>query len=488
MLVQHHGVLFFGGAGGPIRQEGGGGAAGAGEGHHAFEDDLLHPGRVIAAVGVIHQLDVAEHVGDIAAVPGAQAAEQGLVHVEQVRVRMLVQRGAGLQVGDRGLAENGVQAQQVGQGPFGIAHAEQLFKGRRIFLAQVFFDQSPLLRLRHGVLIEGRGAEGREFAVHRADQEGHVLGFPAEALRQGIAQVMCVRERRLAHVPAFLAEIGRNRVIGFRQGGEGNGFQLFDRLDTQLFHDGFRQLLAAALRVRQRADDAAHVVALGVQAVGLRALQQGGHLGTAAGLAEHGHVVRVAAEAFDIVPDPLEGRDDVVAARVAGVFVFVAEIGKIKIAQDVQPVVDADHHGVPVQGHVVPVVGDLLDGGTGAVPAAVQPHEHGALFPVQRGRPDIQVQAVLAERPEAVRHIDFALRIVLLQQGAHIAVAGGVQHVLMPGRGLRGVETGGLRVRDAAEGQDALVLKAPDRALGGFHHGELVVVTKFAHADAPFLR
>ena len=66
----------------------------------------------------------------------------------------------------------------------------------------------------------------------------------------------------------------------------------------------------------------------------------------------------------------------------------------------------------------------MLNGGARRESAAVQPNEHGLFgVRVKMLRPDIEVLAVLIERPIAVRHHQLVAGLILLQHGAHVAVS-----------------------------------------------------------------
>ena len=130
--------------------------------------------------------------------------------------------------------------------------------------------------------------------------------------------------------------------------------------------------------------------------------------------------------------------------------------------------VDGNHHAVPQAGHVFALVSDLLNGGTGKVSAAVQPHQHGAVGVIQRGGPDVQVLAGFVHQPIAVWHQHFAVGLGHFQQRADIAVTGGVQHAV-PHSWLRRVEAPGLGVRDALKDIQPVKTVAAHRAAGGAH-------------------
>ena len=87
------------------------------------------------------------------------------------------------------------------------------------------------------------------------------------------------------------------------------------------------------------------------QALRRRHAEQRAHLSGAAGLAEDRDVLRIAAEALDVVAHPLEAGDDVLLSRVARVGEsFAAELREVDESEHVQPVRDADDdHVVPAR-------------------------------------------------------------------------------------------------------------------------------------------
>ena len=183
---------------------------------------------------------------------------------------------------------------------------------------------------------------------------------------------------------------------------------------------------------------------------------------------------------------PFQCSNEVIPAGVPGVFIFFPVRGEVQIPEQVQPVIDCHHHNVPVQGHGVPVIGDVFNGRPGGIPAAVHPEHDGTACPVQSGCPDIEVQAILALQPVAVRNIDFTLGFLLTEQRADIAVTRGVQDVLMLFSGLGRVKTACLCVGNPAEGQDPVVLKPADRAFRGLCNGKGAVIRKGMHGSSFF--
>ena len=124
------------------------------------------------------------------------------------------------------------------------------------------------------------------------------------------------------------------------------------------------------------------------QTLGARHAQQVADGHGARGLAEHGDAVGVAAEGADVVPHPGERGDLVAQAEVGGV-VAVAEVEEPVGAR---PPVDRHAHHT-VAGEAAAVVAPA---GGEAEGAARTPHHHRKAARSRVGRPDVQVEAVVA--------------------------------------------------------------------------------------------
>jgi hypothetical protein len=76
------------------------------------------------------------------------------------------------------------------------------------------------------------------------------------------------------------------------------------------------------------------------------------------GTFEHHDAARVAAEAGDVVADPLQGEHDVEHADVArvAVAVIVGQLRQVQVAKRPEPVIDRHHHGVAPAGQARAVV------------------------------------------------------------------------------------------------------------------------------------
>ena len=114
----------------------------------------------------------------------------------------------------------------------------------------------------------------------------------------------------------------------------------------QLFHLGFGDVQVAQAFQHQGlgviggveqgpAQHAGHDNHLVEQALGLGDLPQHGDFPAAAGLAEDGHVVRVAAKAGDVVPHPAQGLHQVGHAHVYGVPILLPKGGQVQVAKGV---------------------------------------------------------------------------------------------------------------------------------------------------------
>jgi len=146
------------------------------------------------------------------------------------------------------------------------------------------------------------------------------------------------------------------------------------------------------MKAKWLADDAKTSAALGddtlEKTLGPRHRQERRHAHSARGLAEDGDVSDITTESGDVVPHPLQRGDLVEQAEVGDPVVEEQE------AVDAQPVVDADQHdAVACKGRAV-----VAWNGAGAVGegAAVDPDHHGQSGRRRVGRPDVEVEALLA--------------------------------------------------------------------------------------------
>ena len=130
------------------------------------------------------------------------------------------------------------------------------------------------------------------------------------------------------------------------------------------------------------------------------------HGDAAGGLAEDRDVARVAAEALDVVVDPLQRGDLVQLADVGGRTPGIAAVpAEIEVPERSDAVVDRHHDDVAAFGQRAAVVRGLRSRSV-AEPAAVDPEQHRSPCTVQRRRVHVERQAVLAlgdRRPETGR-------------------------------------------------------------------------------------
>ena len=114
--------------------------------------------------------------------------------------------------------------------------------------------------------------------------------------------------------------------------------------------------------------------------------------------AEHGDALRVAAERADAVAHPLERGNLVEHAEISRARVLRAEqLGEVQVAEKTEAIVDRDHHDVAAGREVRAVVPRRV----ARAPyerAAVDPHYDGTRGIVAAGRPDVEVETVLAAR------------------------------------------------------------------------------------------
>ena len=420
-------------------------------------------------------MGVVEEEGDVRAVPGGVAVVQGHVQIEQVAVGGRL-RVLGLLPGEvlGGLPAHGVQGEQVGEVLLRVALPEE--PGDLFGVApELLRDHGHALLLGELVLMGHAGGKG-ELPEHAADDGGDGLGVVREAHLPGVAHVELVLQGAVAGVVALLGDLRGHGLICLRQLFILDGLQLLHliRREAQMLEHGLDEGAAVLVRggAQQAVEHAAHDDAFVEEAVRLGDLHQVEHLGPAAGLAEDGHVVRVAAEARDVLVDPLQSGHQICVARVGGVLVLLPVGGQVQVAQDVQPVVQGDHHHVAELGEGVAVIGHLLDGRARREAAPVEPDHDGFLGGgIDGGAPYVQILAVLVLGPVAVGHHHLALGGLPVQHGADVAVREGVLHAL-PGRGRRGgLEALGVRVLDAVEGIGAVPEEAPELSGLGLDDG-----------------
>ena len=473
----------------------------------------LGAGLVLDEVGQLHgqaaQLGVTEAVGGGGLRLGDEAAVgvvDALGHGHQALAGLVVDIGDVLdelvhvEVHLGQVDQIGAAAGEVGQSggagqPAGVT-AHDLDDGHHAGV----IDPGVLINLHAGGGdILGRGGEagaviGAEQVVvdslghaHDATLIAHLLHVLGD-LVAGVHGVVAAVVEEIAHV-VLLEDLQNTLIVGVVHIGVGD----LVAAGTQLGGGGVQQqlqlpgvLLAHVIElVVQNALDA---VGRAVDRGDVRAVQRGADhavragvddRGGASGLAEDGHVVRIPSEAGDVVPDPPQGRDDVVASRIAGVGVFLPEVRQIKIADDIEPVIDGDGHHVSVPAHVLPLIGDVLNGGAGFIAASVQPDQDGAPGIVAARRPQIQIQAVLIHRPVAVRHVKLAVGPGKRKLRADKAEAAGVEHIRPALRGLRRAKTLRSGIGDALENEDIIRYIAPHLSPRGLHHGGFVVTSKY---------
>ena len=450
------------------------GVAVAGEGHigpgHVRLQLFPHPG--LPADG--HPEGIVEGIGDIRAVPGGLAPVVGEGVGKEVIPGLCP---AVLRV--VGAVFQGAQA--VGQAkqlrfvlirPGGAEGGDQLV---RFLLPELLCHDGALLSLAHPVPPGDAGAEA-PFRDDAAHHDGDILRPIQEAHVVGVSQIPVVGGGGPPAHDALGLKAGAHGAIGHAQLFEGHGLQGGNVRLPQLLQQGFHQGLFAGFGGGgPPAAHAAHEDALVEKALGRRGVQHGVDLSAAAGLAEDGHIVRVAAESGDVLMDPAQGFHQVGLAQVAAVGILPAVFAQVEIAQDVQPVVHRHHHHVPELGELVAVVGHHLHGAAGGIAAAVEP-DHNGLFGVfiQALGPEVEAQAVLALGPEAVGDHHVAPGILVVQQRADRPRGVGIDHALPGFHGLGHHKALRPGVGHAQEIEGASHLIAPEFACPGFRDGPVL--------------
>ena len=212
------------------------------------------------------------------------------------------------------------------------------------------------------------------------------------------------------------------------------------------------------------------------EAVRGRRLQKGVHLSAAARLAEDRDVVRISAEAGDVVVDPFQGRDHVGGAEVAGVLILLSEGGEVEIADAVETVVDGDDDHVAEFRQLHAVVRVEFDRGARRVSAAVEPdHDRLLRAVINVLCPQVQVEAVLVLRVMEVRHVVLVVRDRRVDLLAHRPEDVASSRAFPRRHFFRHLKALCLRVRNAAEDEGPFLQKSPHLARLCLNHGVIRV-------------
>ena len=201
---------------------------------------------------------------------------------------------------------------------------------------------------------------------------------------------------------------------------------------------------------------------------------QGGSLAATAALPADRDAPWVSSKGLDIVPYPLQGLHQILLTEVDGFGILSAQGGQVQIAQDVEAVIDRDHHDVSLPGQRRPFLGRQEDGGSGRITPAMEPDEYRALPAVQARRPDIEHLAILGTL--FVLELEAEVIVAGISAPVHVLTLTGLRAVnlgfldALPRVGIRGRhETGGLGIRDPFEGINPGIVIAHDLAGSGFH-------------------
>ena len=207
------------------------------------------------------------------------------------------------------------------------------------------------------------------------------------------------------------------------------------------------------------------------QPLGRGQAQQCGDFGSAARLAKDGDIAWVATKAFDVVADPAQRLHLVKHAQV-GRFGGKARCLDQQRAKDVEAVVDGDDHHILRLRQVAAVKAGRAARAHGKR-TAVQPHQHGAFFAIQRRGVNSQRQAVFADGD--VRPVPGKLghRHALGLRGIG-TVCGGIAHPGPRFFGHRGAKTvgssGAFAIGNTFEGKALFCAQTAQAPGGRFHH------------------
>ena len=216
---------------------------------------------------------------------------------------------------------------------------------------------------------------------------------------------------------------------------------------------------------------------------------QGGSLAATAALPADRDAPWVSSKGLDIVPYPLQGLHQILLTEVDGFGILSAQGGQVQIAQDVEAVIDRDHHDVSLPGQRRPFLGRQEDGGSGRITPAMEPDEYRTFPAVQARCPHIEHLAVLGTL--FVLELEAEVIVAGLAAPVHILALAGLRAVhlgfpdTLPWVGVRGRhEAVGLGIRDSLEGIDPGIVVAHDLAGSGFHDA---IVSGRDGADSDFL-
>ena len=226
------------------------------------------------------------------------------------------------------------------------------------------------------------------------------------------------------------------------------------------------------LGARRRRERTAHRHGLVETALGGWQGHQLHDVETAGGLAEHGDVVRIAAEGADFRAHPAQ-RGDLVQQRLVAAS---AEFRRMQKAEDAEAVVHRHHHHIPDPRQML-AVDARLRASADRVAAAMNPHQHRPLAGIRARRPNVQVEAVFADpmRGNADQLADVAGDGGLHRTGPELER---IAHARPRRRRFRGapaqLANRRLRERNALEDAHALAALPPQPSAARFHGRHLV--------------
>ena len=212
---------------------------------------------------------------------------------------------------------------------------------------------------------------------------------------------------------------------------------------------------------------------------------QDGDISRAGGVAEDGHVIRVAAKGCHVLLDPFQSPDVIQQGQVLGIpevlmLILLAfrDRGQVCGAEDAQSVVDRDHDHVLILAEIVQLIG-VVGGGAHQETAAVEPdHDRFFLVRIHVPGPDVQGQAVFTDGILASIKdpADALFSFCQIRQGI-VGLNGRMSELIRHeysgalirrlGRLPSQVSCGGFRVGDALEGEHAVAALDTDELAVG---------------------
>ena len=162
--------------------------------------------------------------------------------------------------------------------------------------------------------------------------------------------------------------------------------------------------------------------------------EEGGDFAATTRLSADCDIGGVTAEEGDIVTHPFQSFDYILLSQINGLGILASESAQVQIAEDIQTVIDIDHHHISFQGEGTALITRQVMAGAAGIAAAVYPDEYRALLRViDTGGPYVQHLAGFVHRlqVELVAEAIVGLGVaVVVKQSLGLGALGTVQFAL----------------------------------------------------------